>query len=276
MKTEGLDDAGLSRLRLEAQAMARLGDNPHIVTVHDIGDENGRPFIVSEHMQGGALAEALMAGAEPAPSHRHRARPSACRCVTPSSTRTRGASSTGTSSPPTCGSAADGTAKLGDFGLAVGHSPTPDSFEGDDRRHARLHAARVGGWHRERAAERPLLGRGDALRDGHRPSAVPRRERGGHHLAAPQHRAGRADLAQPRRPSGPRGADPRPPRQGPRPAAAECRRGQGPAQGHQLGAGRARGRVARRGQPARPPRAAASSSAATPSSTSFAARSTRR
>ena len=66
MKTDDLDDAGLERLRREAQAMARLGDNPNIVTVHDIGEDNGQPYIVSQHMQGGAVADLL----PNAPGHR--------------------------------------------------------------------------------------------------------------------------------------------------------------------------------------------------------------
>src|SRR5437870_5897376 len=33
IKTEGLDEAGLARVRREGQAMARLGDHPNIVTV---------------------------------------------------------------------------------------------------------------------------------------------------------------------------------------------------------------------------------------------------
>ena len=50
---------GLARVRLEARAMARLGDHPGIVTVHDIGEDEGRPYVVSEHMAGGTLAERL-------------------------------------------------------------------------------------------------------------------------------------------------------------------------------------------------------------------------
>jgi len=55
IKTEGLDDDGLKRVKREAQAMARLGDHPNIVTIHDIGDDNGQPYIVSQYMGGGDL-----------------------------------------------------------------------------------------------------------------------------------------------------------------------------------------------------------------------------
>jgi len=59
VKTDGLDEIGLQRVRREAKAMARLGDHPHIVTVHDISDEDGRPLIVSQYMAGGSLAELI-------------------------------------------------------------------------------------------------------------------------------------------------------------------------------------------------------------------------
>jgi class 3 adenylate cyclase/tetratricopeptide (TPR) repeat protein len=59
IKTVGLDEIGLARVRREAKAMARLGDHPHIVTVHDIGDEDDHPMIVSQFMAGGSLAELL-------------------------------------------------------------------------------------------------------------------------------------------------------------------------------------------------------------------------
>ena len=59
IKAEGLDAEGLTRAHREAQSMGRLGDNPHIVTVHDTGDERGQPYIVMEHMEGGALDEHL-------------------------------------------------------------------------------------------------------------------------------------------------------------------------------------------------------------------------
>src|SRR5687768_14084512 len=40
LKIEGLDEAGLQRIRREAQAMGRLGTHPHIVTIFDIGQED--------------------------------------------------------------------------------------------------------------------------------------------------------------------------------------------------------------------------------------------
>ncbi|MDP9180990.1 MAG: protein kinase, partial [Chloroflexota bacterium] len=55
IKTEGLDEAGLSRVKREAQAMGKLGDHPNIVTIHDIGDDGGQPYIVSQYMGGGDL-----------------------------------------------------------------------------------------------------------------------------------------------------------------------------------------------------------------------------
>ena len=59
IKTDGLDPIGRSRVEREAQAMARLGDHPHIVTVHDIGEQDGRLYIVSQYMAGGSVADLL-------------------------------------------------------------------------------------------------------------------------------------------------------------------------------------------------------------------------
>jgi class 3 adenylate cyclase len=61
IKTEGLDEAGRTRVRREAQAMGRLGDHPHIVTVYDIGEADGELYIVSQYMSGGDLETRLHA-----------------------------------------------------------------------------------------------------------------------------------------------------------------------------------------------------------------------
>ena len=53
IKTEGLDAAARERVTREAQAMGRLGAHPHIVTVFDIGEEDGQPYLVLPVLAGG-------------------------------------------------------------------------------------------------------------------------------------------------------------------------------------------------------------------------------
>jgi len=59
IKTEGLDEAGRHRIDREARAMARLGDHPNIVTVFDVVEEAGDPQIIAQYMAGGTLGERL-------------------------------------------------------------------------------------------------------------------------------------------------------------------------------------------------------------------------
>jgi len=47
IKAEGLDDHARQRITREAQAMGRLGDNPNIMPIFDIGEENGQPYMGS-------------------------------------------------------------------------------------------------------------------------------------------------------------------------------------------------------------------------------------
>jgi eukaryotic-like serine/threonine-protein kinase len=51
--TAGVGAAIQARARREAEAMRKLGDHPHIVTVLDTGEDSGDPFIVSRYMPGG-------------------------------------------------------------------------------------------------------------------------------------------------------------------------------------------------------------------------------
>ncbi|MCH8281267.1 MAG: protein kinase [Chloroflexi bacterium] len=62
IKAEGLDDTSRTRIQREAQAMGRLGSHPHIVTVFDLGQEGNQPFMVTELMAGGDV-EGLIEGA---------------------------------------------------------------------------------------------------------------------------------------------------------------------------------------------------------------------
>ena len=61
------DDAPTrGRFTREALAAARLSQAPGTVTIFDVGEHEGRPYIVMEHMSGGSLADRLRSqGAQP-------------------------------------------------------------------------------------------------------------------------------------------------------------------------------------------------------------------
>jgi tetratricopeptide (TPR) repeat protein len=118
IKTEKLDDASRTRVSREARAMGRLGDHPNIVTIHDIGEHEGQPYIVIPVMPGGDV-EGLI---EKAPEHRLPIEQAlgiakaVCRGL-------EFAHSKGIIhrdiKPGNIWLGADGTAKIGDFGLAL-------------------------------------------------------------------------------------------------------------------------------------------------------------
>jgi tetratricopeptide (TPR) repeat protein len=118
IKTEKLDDASRTRIIREARAMGRLGDHPNIVTIHDMGDHEGQPYIVIPIMPGGDV-ESLI---EKAPEHRL----PIGQAVGVAKAVCRGlefAHSKGIIhrdiKPGNVWLGADGTAKIGDFGLAL-------------------------------------------------------------------------------------------------------------------------------------------------------------
>jgi serine/threonine-protein kinase len=60
------DESVRSRFTREALAVARLSGNPNIVTIYDVGEHRGRPFIVMEYLAGGSLEQKLAdEGAQP-------------------------------------------------------------------------------------------------------------------------------------------------------------------------------------------------------------------
>jgi tetratricopeptide (TPR) repeat protein len=118
IKTEKLDDATRARVNREARAMGRLGDHPNIVTIHDIGEHQGQPYIVIPVMPGGDV-ESLI---EQAPEHRLPIE----QAIAITRAVCRGlefAHSKGVIhrdiKPGNIWLGADGTAKIGDFGLAL-------------------------------------------------------------------------------------------------------------------------------------------------------------
>ena len=118
IKAEGLDDASRQRVIREAQAMARLGDNPNIMPIFDLGEENGQPYMVGPLMGGGDV-EALIEDAEGG-------RLSLEDALRIASEICHGLEFTHSKSiihrdlkPGNVWLTEDGTARIGDFGLAI-------------------------------------------------------------------------------------------------------------------------------------------------------------
>jgi tetratricopeptide (TPR) repeat protein len=118
IKTEKLDDASRARVTREARTMGRLGDHPNIVTIHDMGDHEGQPYIVIPVMPGGDV-EGLI---EKAQEHRL----PLDKAIDIAKAVCRGlefAHGKGIIhrdiKPGNVWLGADGTAKIGDFGLAL-------------------------------------------------------------------------------------------------------------------------------------------------------------
>jgi len=56
------DEEVRARFTREALAAARLSSEPNTVTIFDVGESQGRPFIVMAHLAGGSLAERVHGG----------------------------------------------------------------------------------------------------------------------------------------------------------------------------------------------------------------------
>jgi hypothetical protein len=129
IKTDGLDEVGVERITREAKLMGRLGGHPHVVGLYDIGDEGGQPYLVSELMGGGDV-EGLIAKA---PDHRV-SLSEALRLVDEVCQALAYAHGHGIVhrdlKPGNVWLTKEGTAKLGDFGLAVSLDQTRLSVAG--------------------------------------------------------------------------------------------------------------------------------------------------
>ena len=118
IKTEGLDDTSRTRIQREAQAMGRLGSHSNIVTVFDLGEEQDQPYMVTELMGGGDVEGVI----EDAEDHRlpmeQAIKISQETCRGMEFAHSRGVVHRDLK-PGNVWLTSDGTAKIGDFGLAV-------------------------------------------------------------------------------------------------------------------------------------------------------------
>ncbi|HXI89357.1 MAG TPA: protein kinase [Blastocatellia bacterium] len=129
LKTDQLGADSVPRLIREAQAMARLGSHPNIVTVYDIGDEDGRPFIVSQYVEGGSVADLLKSADNHRLSFDQVIRIGSQICHALVHCHSQGIIHRDLK-PGNVWLSQDGTAKLGDFGLAVSADFSRITLEG--------------------------------------------------------------------------------------------------------------------------------------------------
>ncbi len=123
IKTAGLDASGRERVSREACAMGQLGDNPYIVSIYDVGEERGQPYIVSQFMAGGSVDDLIRR------SENHRlAAADAMRIACDVCRALDYAHSRGIIhrdlKPANVWLTSDGITKLGDFGLAIASDRT--------------------------------------------------------------------------------------------------------------------------------------------------------
>src|SRR5215213_3011251 len=59
------DDDVRERFKREARAAARVSADRNVVDIYDVGEWNGRPYIVMEYVDGGSVADRLRDGAPP-------------------------------------------------------------------------------------------------------------------------------------------------------------------------------------------------------------------
>ena len=118
IKTEGLDETSRTRITREAQAMGRLGSHPHIVTVFDLGQEADQPYMVTELMGGGDVEGLIETATDQRLPLEQAIKIAQETCQGLEFAHGRGVVHRDLK-PGNVWLTNDGTAKIGDFGLAV-------------------------------------------------------------------------------------------------------------------------------------------------------------
>ncbi|MGB3356802.1 MAG: protein kinase [Mycobacterium sp.] len=122
-KADASDETTIRRARREAAAMAKLGEHPNVVNVYDFGEESGQLYLISPYMAGGDLYDLLSDAAD------HRlALEEVVRIGSDIASGLAHAHAHGVVhrdvKPQNVWLAPDGTAKIGDFGLAAAEGGT--------------------------------------------------------------------------------------------------------------------------------------------------------
>ncbi len=127
--TEGVGETALARARRETLAMGKLGEHPHIVSVLDSGEEDRVPYIVSEYIAGGDLSGALAAADDGSIEPERALAIAADVCRALEHAHARGIVHRDLK-PENVWLAEDGSARLGDFGLATTDRRSRAAVEG--------------------------------------------------------------------------------------------------------------------------------------------------
>ena len=115
---EELGSDAVARIEREVQAMGRLRNHARIANIHDIGGDDGTTYIVQEFMEGGSVADLLRAAPENRLSIPDVTRISHQICEALAFAHSQGIVHRDVK-PENVWLTADGSAKLGDFGLAI-------------------------------------------------------------------------------------------------------------------------------------------------------------
>jgi eukaryotic-like serine/threonine-protein kinase len=115
---ETQDTARADRVRREGRAMGRLAGHPNVVTVYDAGEESGAPYIVEEYLDGGTVEDLLTESSSRRLPVEHAVRIAADVCAALEHAHRHEVVHRDLK-PSNIWLTADGTAKLGDFGLVA-------------------------------------------------------------------------------------------------------------------------------------------------------------